>query len=98
MAERARFETEVGTVERIPPYNAEAERAVLGAMLLDKEAIGRALEVIDDTAFYRPAHQKLFRTMIKLYDASEPVDLTTLSEALAKSGELEEVGGRLFLV
>ncbi len=98
MAERARFETEAGTVERIPPYNVEAERAVLGAMLLDKEAIGRALEVIDDTAFYRPAHQKLFRTMIKLYDTSEPVDLTTLSEALAKSGELEEVGGRLFLV
>ncbi len=98
MAERVRFETEAGAIERIPPYNVEAERAVLGAMLLDKEAIGRALEVIDDTAFYRPAHQKLFRTMIKLYDTSEPVDLTTLSEALAKSGELEEVGGRLFLV
>jgi replicative DNA helicase len=98
MADRIRFETEAETAERIPPSNLEAERAVLGAMLLDKEAIGRALEILDESAFYRPAHQKIFRTMIKLYDASEAVDLTTLSEALVKSGELEEVGGRLFLV
>lgn len=98
MADRIRFETETETAERIPPSNLEAERAVLGAMLLDKEAIGRALEILDESAFYRPAHQKIFRTMIKLYDASEAVDLTTLSEALVKSGELEEVGGRLFLV
>ena len=98
MPDRTRFETEAETAERVPPSNLEAERAVLGAMLLDKEAIGRALEILDDTAFYRPAHEKIFSTMVKLYDASEPVDLTTLSEALAKSGELEGVGGRLYLV
>ncbi|MCI0329355.1 MAG: replicative DNA helicase [candidate division Zixibacteria bacterium] len=98
MVERARFGTEAETAERIPPSNLEAERAVLGAMLLDKEAIGRTLEMIDETAFYRPAHQKIFWRMVKLYDANEPVDLTTLSDALAKSGELEEVGGRLYLV
>jgi replicative DNA helicase len=93
-----RLETEKAAPDRVPPSNLEAERAVLGAMLLDKEAIGRALEIIDGEAFYRPAHQKIFEAMIKLYDASEPVDLTTLSEALVKSGELDEVGGRLYLV
>jgi len=87
-----------GNGGRVPPQNLEAERAVLGAMLLDKDAIGSALEIIHKSVFYRPAHEKIFRAIIKLYDSNEAVDLTTLSEALTKSGELDEVGGRLYLV
>ncbi len=89
---------QTGNGGRVPPQNLEAERAVLGAMLLDKEAIGVALEIIHESVFYRPAHQKIFCATVKLYDSNEAVDLTTLSEALTKSGDLDQVGGRLYLV
>lgn len=87
----------IGT-ERMPPQAVDVEQAVLGAMLLDREAIGRAIEVIDETCFYKPAHAKVFSAMVSLYDRNEPVDLITLAEELSKRNQLEEVGGRAELL
>jgi replicative DNA helicase len=77
----------------IPPQALEAERSVLAAMLLDPEAVGRAVELIDADVFYRTAHQKIFQAMLALFGRNEKIDLVTLSEELRKRGELEAVGG-----
>jgi len=84
-------------VGRVPPQALEAELSVLGAMLLEKEAIGRATEVLDSTAFYRDAHRKVFEAMTSLYDRNESADLITVTEELRKRGHLEAVGGAAFL-
>lgn len=78
---------------RVPPQAVDVEMAVLGAMLLEKEAISKALEILDDTVFYKPAHQKIFAAMIALFERGEPVDLLTLVEELRRRGDLEKTGG-----
>ncbi|MCX7985003.1 MAG: replicative DNA helicase [Bacteroidetes bacterium] len=83
--------------KRIPPQAVDIEAAVLGAMLLEKEAIAKAIEVLDDTNFYKPAHQSIFKAMTALFERNEPVDLITLSEELRRRGELEKVGGDYYL-
>jgi replicative DNA helicase len=82
---------------RVPPQALEVEKSVLGAMLLDKEAVGIAIENIEETIFYREAHRKIFLAMITLYDKNEPIDVITLSEELKKRNELEEIGGTYYL-
>lgn len=84
--------------ERLPPQAVDLEQAILGAMLLDQEAVSRALELIDPNCFYREAHSKVFRAITDLYDKGEAVDLYTLSEHLEKKGELEDVGGRAYII
>jgi replicative DNA helicase len=76
-----------------PPQALDAERSVLAALLLDAEAIGRAVETIDPKAFYRTSHQKMYEAIVALYERNEKPDLVTLSEELRKRGELEAVGG-----
>lgn len=78
---------------KIPPHSLEAERAVLGAVLLERESLPKAIEVLRPPDFYKEGHRRIFRTMIGLFERSEPVDLLTLTEELRRSGELEEVGG-----
>ncbi len=80
-------------LRRVPPQNIEAEQSVLGAILLDNEAINHALEVISDEDFYRDAHREIFRAMVELSDRNQPVDAITLTEALKTKGVLEQVGG-----
>ena len=76
-----------------PPQALDAERSVLAALLLDAEAIGRAVEALTPEVFYRTAHQKIYEAVIALYERNEKPDLVTLSEELRKRGELEAVGG-----
>ncbi len=76
-----------------PPQALEAERSVLAALMLDHETIGRALEMLEPSAFYRVAHQKTYEAILALYNRNEQVDLITLAEELRKRGELEAVGG-----
>jgi replicative DNA helicase len=78
---------------RIPPHNLEAERAVLGSILLERESLPRALEFLRPADFYKEGHRKIFEAMIALFDRSEPVDHLTLSDELKRRGEMEEVGG-----
>lgn len=85
-------------IERTPPQATDVEQACLGAMLMSKEAIGVAVEILDEGSFYRDIHRSIFVAMTSLYDNNVPVDLITLSEELTKRNQLEEVGGRPYLV
>jgi replicative DNA helicase len=78
----------------IPPQSLEAERSVLAAMMLDHESIGRALELIEPPAFYRVAHQKIFESVVALYNKNERADLITVAEELRMRGDLEAIGGQ----
>ncbi|MDY6044692.1 MAG: replicative DNA helicase [Peptoniphilus sp.] len=84
-------------VGRTPPYDEEAERSVLGAMLLDKSAITTAVEIVHDDDFYFDAHRAIFKGILQLYNKNEPADMITLSDFLKKSGQLEAVGGYTYL-
>ncbi len=84
---------QIPALERVPPQNVEAERAVIGGVLLEPEAATRAVEIVAPEAFYRPAHARIFRAIISLFTRREPIDVMTLSEELGKSGDLEAVGG-----
>ncbi|WP_083765549.1 replicative DNA helicase [Gemmatimonas aurantiaca] len=83
--------------ERRPPWSEEAEQAVLGAMLLDADAIMRASEHVDDTMFYREGHRRLHRAMIAITERGGVVDPLTLADELERRGELEHAGGREYL-
>jgi replicative DNA helicase len=83
--------------DRSPPYAPEAEISVLGGMLIDGDAVAKALEVVDDTMFYREANRRIFRCMARLFQRGQVVDSVTVSEELTKLDELEEVGGLGYL-
>ena len=82
---------------RMPPQNIEAEKAVLGAMLIKKEAIIEVQEILCPEDFYREAHKVAYEAMQKLMDNEEAVDIVTLTEELRKEGHLERVGGVRFV-
>jgi replicative DNA helicase len=83
--------------DRIPPQNIEAEQAVLGAILLDTEALVTVMERIDSDDFYRASHQRIFEAMAGLAESGEPVDLVTLTARLQDQKLLEETGGVSYL-
>ena len=83
--------------ERTLPHNLEAERSVLGAILLHNDAFNLAAEVIDSADFFRDAHRRIFDKMVKLAERSGAIDLVTLKEELGRSGELDEVGGPAYI-
>ncbi|MGK2904738.1 MAG: replicative DNA helicase [Desulfuromonadales bacterium] len=82
---------------RLPPQNLEAEMSVLGGVLLENEALNRALEGLRPEDFYREAHRKIFSALITLSDRNEPADLVTLTAVLKNRDALEEVGGSSYL-
>lgn len=82
---------------RIPPQNIDAEKAVLGAMMLSEEAIGVSIEHIDSFYFYETAHQKIYEAIKDLYAGRKNVDLITLSDFLKNKSLLESVGGVSYL-
>jgi replicative DNA helicase len=90
-------ETASATAERTLPHNLEAERSVLGAILIDNESFNIAASVIDARAFFRDAHRRIFDRMVALAERSQPIDLVTLKEELERSGEVEEVGGPAYI-
>ncbi len=83
--------------DRTPPHNIEAEQAVIGAIFLEPEALSRASEQVIADDFYRASHQRIFDAMMRLSDRGEPVDLVTVTTALANAKLLEEVGGVSYL-
>lgn len=82
---------------RLPPQNIEAEQSILGGVLLDNEAIYKAIENLTEEDFYKPSHQKIFRALIALSEKGEPADLVTLTQQLREMGSLNEVGGSSYL-
>lgn len=83
--------------ERVPPQNIEAEQAVLGAMLIDKEAIAKASEILTSSDFYREAHRVIFNAMLELYNKNEAVDMVTVTEILKRDNKLEDIGGLAYI-
>ncbi len=80
-----------------PPVNPEAEQSVLGAILLRPQVMDLVADVLTPQDFYRQAHRQIYQVMIDLYNRHEPVDLVSVNHLLKERGQLEEVGGPLFL-
>jgi replicative DNA helicase len=90
-------ETAVIAAERTLPHNLEAERSVLGAILIHNDAFNLAAQVIDSRDFYRDAHRRIFAKMVQLSERNQAIDFVTLKEELARAGELDEVGGPAYV-
>jgi replicative DNA helicase len=86
-----------GDFERTPPHDIDAERCVLGGMLLSKDAISDVLEVIRPHDHYRPAHQIVHEVILDLYGRGEPADAVTVAAELTRRGEVGRVGGADYL-
>lgn len=84
-------------VEKVPPHNVEAEQAVLGSLLIDKEAITRVADILSPEDFYKDIHRYIYQAMFDLYEHREPIDLLSLSNRLEETGQLELIGGRTYL-
>jgi replicative DNA helicase len=90
-------ETAVAAAERTLPHNLEAERSVLGAILVHNDAFNLAAQVIDSNDFYRDAHRRIFDKMVALNERHDAIDFITLKEELARSGQLDDVGGPAYI-
>ncbi|MDU2065093.1 MAG: replicative DNA helicase [Sporomusaceae bacterium] len=80
-------------IDRVPPQNVEAEQSVLGAMLIEKEAISKVAEFLRPEDFYREAHRVIYDTVLDLFNKNDAVDLITITESLRRVDKLESVGG-----
>jgi len=85
------------TVEKLPPQNIDAEIAVLGSMLISKDAIALAIQMLNADSFYKNAHQQIFLAIIELYDKNKAVDLVIVIEELKRNGHLDKVGGPAYI-
>ncbi len=90
MVQNFKFEA----LDRLPPQNIEAEEAILGGILLDPEALGRVMELLQPDAFYISAHRTLYKAAISLQAQGQPTDLMTLTAWLKDHDELEKIGGQ----
>ena len=81
----------------IPPQNLDAERAVLGALLQDQEAVVTAMETLKAEDFYDPRHQAVFEAISRVNQLSRGVDLVTVDDELRRSGQIDSVGGTEYL-
>jgi replicative DNA helicase len=92
--ERLRFDEQP---ERLPPHNVEAEEAILGSVLLDREVIGRVSGALEARDFYRERNGTIYQAMLDLYERHEPVDYLTLIDELDRTQKLDQVGGVSYL-
>jgi replicative DNA helicase len=83
--------------DRSPPYSAEAEISVLGGMLIDGDALAKAVEVVDDSMFYPEKHRRLFRGMVRVWERGEAIDAVTLADELRNTGDFEVAGGMQYI-
>lgn len=82
---------------KVQPQAVPLEEAVLGAIMLDKEALTNVMDILRAESFYVNAHQQIYKAMLRLFERSNPIDLLTVMEELKKAGELESVGGPVYL-
>jgi replicative DNA helicase len=84
-------------IDRLPPQSLEAEQSVLGAILIDKDAVVEVAEFLRPADFYRQANGQIYSAILELFERREPVDIVTVSETLERSEQLESIGGRAYL-
>ncbi len=82
---------------KVPPYDLEAERSVLGAILIDSSAINLVAEFLKPEHFYDPSHQLIFQSMLSLFEKQQPIDIVTLVNQLKTEGNLKKIGGKGYL-
>jgi replicative DNA helicase len=82
---------------KVQPQAVPLEEAVLGALMLDKEALAVVLDILRADSFYLEAHQMIYKAMLRLFERSQPIDLLTVAEELRKTGELEATGGPAYI-
>ena len=82
---------------KIPPHDIDAEQAVLGSMLTDKDAVIAAIETLKEDAFYREDNKAIYQAILNLYNKSEPIDIITLKDELESMNKFEQVGGFEYL-
>ncbi len=85
------------SLDRLPPQSIEAEQSVLGALLIDRDAVIEVADIIQPEDFYRQAHGRIYGAMVDLFERREPIDIVTVAEALERGGDLESIGGRAYL-
>jgi replicative DNA helicase len=85
------------SIERLPPQSIEAEQSVLGALLIDRDAVIEVAEVLRPEDFYRVHNGTIYAAVVELYERREPIDIVTVSEVLERNGNLEQVGGSAYL-
>ena len=84
-------------LEKIPPHDIEAEQAVIGSMITDRDAVISAVETLKPDAFYRDDHKAIFEAILNLYKKAEPIDIITLKDELESMNKFEQVGGYEYL-
>lgn len=84
-------------MDKLPPQNLEAEQSVLGALLLDKDAIIKVADIILPDDFYKEDHSLIYETDLELYEKRVPIDMITLTDALTKKKKLKQIGGAAYL-
>ena len=85
------------SIDRLPPQSIEAEQSVLGALLIDRDAVIEVAEFLRPDDFYKPAHGQIYAAVLDLYERREPIDVVTVSESLERQGLLEQTGGAAYL-
>ena len=85
------------TIDRLPPHDLDSEKAVLGSILIDRDALGEVSDFLAPGDFYRQAHAWVYRAMLAIAERSEPLDVVTVAAELERAGDLETVGGASFL-
>lgn len=84
-------------IGKVPPHDIEAEQAVIGSMLTDKEAVSSSIEILKEQDFYREDNRLIYSAMLNLYNRAEPIDLITVKSELESMGKFEQVGGFEYL-
>jgi replicative DNA helicase len=84
-------------IDRLPPQSLDSEQAVLGSILIDRDAIIEIADFLHAEDFYRQAHGRIYAAMLELFERREPIDVVTVAESLERAGELEAIGGAGYL-
>ena len=82
---------------KVPPHDIEAEQAIIGSMLLDRDAIVSSIEVLKEEDFYREDNKVIYSAILNLYNRAEPIDIITVKAELESMGKFEQVGGLEYL-
>ena len=87
----------VDRLAKLPPQALDMEESVLGALMLEKDALTNVIDILKPESFYKEAHQEIYQAIVQLFNAAEPVDLRTVVNQLRKNGQLEAVGGSYYV-
>src|SRR3989344_1990081 len=83
--------------DKLPPQSLDAEKSILGSIIIDKDAINKVVDFLNPEDFYGPSHQTIYATALNLFEKREPIDLLSLSNRLEETGRLNEIGGVSYL-